>query len=86
MAKIKIIEVPTGPVPRQIRERWLGLEMVLQHEDPKLYYVSLENATAALTENGHSPIAGWWKTWGKVVGYVRNDCVSFKKECCSYIP
>lgn len=95
--KIKIIAVPPGQAPLEIREKWVGLVLPIAENVPKIgvetgifggepentggYKVKTEAAISELEI--YSPNAAAW--WRQYVDLRRMPWLVFKREVCEEI-
>ncbi len=92
MAKIKIIAVPPGFAPEEIRKQWLDIEIPLAqnpipegkevarigNDNTGGYQVKGVDAVQALKDAGKDEAANFWKTFS-------SGNFTFKKEVCEII-
>lgn len=78
--RIKIIRVPAGEAPEEIRADWLGVEMISDHRGDGYgiksrtfsgngYAVVLKEAISALRKAGKDEAADWWTSFYKSEDY-----------------
>lgn len=93
MTKIKIIEVPPGFAPEEIRKQWVGVEIPLAenpipegresfqigNQNQGGYQVRGVDAVKALLDSEKKEAANFWRPYS--IGNFK-----FKKEVCELIP
>lgn len=89
MKKIRIVAVPPGFAPKEIRQQWVGVEIPLSGEDPtggiwvgtgneNGYVVSADDAISALRNAGKDDAADFWEG-------LRGTALRFNKQVCEPI-
>ncbi len=92
MTKIKIIEVPPGFAPENIRKQWVGIEIPLTenpipegqeafkigNQNSDGYQVKGVDAVQALLDSGKKEAANFWEMY-------KTGNFKFKKEVCELI-
>jgi len=92
MSKIKIIAIPPGFAPQEIREQWVGIEIPLSKnpiphgeesfrsgsENGDGYQVLATEAIVALRNAGKNDAANFWKN-------LAGGTLVFKKDLCELV-
>jgi len=85
MSAIRIIEIPEGSAPPDIRAAWVGTVIALAdppgEKDPDKYYVSGDSAVRELRTARKQEAAIYWGTVESPLVFL-----AFNKRECEYIP